>query len=157
LLVLPGVARPSLGAAASMAVAGIAWGVYSVRGRGTADPLGVTAGNFWRASVLALAVGAVFVFVLRARSLELDLTGVGYAVTSGALTSGCGYAIWYAVLPRLHATSAATVQLAVPILAALAGVALLDEPLTPRLVIASALVLGGVAATLRPRPLRQLH
>jgi len=143
-LVLPGVARPPLVAATSMAVAGVAWGVYSLRGRSATDAIAVNAGNFWRASVLALAVGG-----LRAGALRFDAAGVGYALASGALASGCGYALWYTVLPRLHATSAATVQLAVPVLAALAGVALLDEPSTLRLALAASAVLGGVAATLR--------
>jgi drug/metabolite transporter (DMT)-like permease len=143
-LVLPGVARPALGAALWMALAGVAWGVYTLRGRSARDAIAVNAGNFWRASILALAVG-----VLRTGSLDFDASGAGYAVASGALASGCGYALWYAVLPRLAATTAATVQLAVPVLAALAGVLLLGEPLTVRLAVASVAVLGGVAATLR--------
>lgn len=143
-LLLPGVSRPPLAAALSMALAGVAWGSYSLRGRGTTDPIAANAGNFWRASVFGLAVG-----VLRARTLQFDPAGAGYAVVSGALASGCGYALWYAVLPRLHATSAATVQLAVPVLTALAGVALLGEPSTLRLAVATVAVLGGVAATLR--------
>jgi len=143
-LVLPGVSRPPLTAALSMGLAGVAWGAYSLRGRGTTDPIAANAGNFWRASVLGLAVA-----VVRARSLQFDPAGAAYAVVSGALASGCGYAVWYAVLPRLRATSAATVQLAVPVLTAFAGVALLGEPSTLRLAVATAAVLGGVAATLR--------
>ncbi len=141
-LILPGVGAPVPAAAALMLGAGIAWGAYSLRGRGSADPLGETAGNFARAlpwaallAVLAVALG----------TWRLDAAGAGLAVASGALASGVGYALWYAALRSLSATEAGIVQLSVPVLAALGGVVLLAEPVTPRFVVASVVVLGGVA------------
>ena len=139
-LVLPGLSAPPLLAALLMMTAGIAWGVYSLRGRGAGDPLQVTAGNFLRAVPMA-AVLSVLLF----GQASPDPSGLGYAVLSGALASGVGYAIWYTALPFLKSTTAATVQLAVPVIAALGGVLLLAEPLTPRLLAASAAILGGVA------------
>lgn len=142
-LVLPGLSAPPLAAALLMLTAGIAWGVYSLRGRGTGDPLQVTAGNFLRAVPMAAALS-----LLLFRQASPDTTGLGYAVLSGALASGVGYAIWYTALPFLKSVTAATVQLAVPVIAALGGVFLLGEPLTPRLLAASAAILGGVAMVL---------
>ena len=139
-LVLPGLSAPPLVAALLMMTAGIAWGVYSLRGRGAGDPLQVTAGNFLRAVPMA-AVLSVLLF----GQASPDPSGLGYAVLSGALASGVGYAIWYTALPFLKSTTAATVQLAVPVIAAMGGVFLLGEPLTPRLLAASAAILGGVA------------
>lgn len=142
-LVLPGVTAPPLLGAVLMAVAGVAWGVYSLRGRGVADPLAATARNFTRAVPLALALSLVFV----ARA-HVDATGVALAVASGALTSGLGYVVWYAALARLSAMQAATVQLSVPLLAAIGGVLLLSEAITPRLAAASVAILGGIAIVL---------
>lgn len=139
-LLLPGLSAPPLGSALLMLVAGIAWGVYSLRGRGAGDPLAVTAGNFLRAAPMALALS-----LLLAGTVHPDPAGLGYAVLSGALASGMGYAIWYAALPQLKASTAATVQLSVPVLAAMGGVLLLDETLTLRLLAASAAILGGIA------------
>lgn len=138
-LVRPGLAAPSPGGAALMAVAGIAWGAYSLRGRSSERPLAETAGNFARAS-LAAAVVSVASFA----SAHATTRGVLLAALSGALASGAGYAIWYAALPRLTATRAASVQLAVPVLTAAAGVALLGERVSARLVLASIAILGGV-------------
>ena len=143
-LLSPGIAAPSLPAALLMSVSGIAWGVYSIRGKNEGDPLQVTAGNFVRASVLA----AVFCIVLYPWMMPADLpdlAGVIYAVCSGAITSGLGYAIWYSVLPKLKTTTAAIVQLSVPAIAALGGVSLLHEPVGLRLVLASIAILGGIA------------
>ena len=140
LLVLPGISAPPLRAAALMLTAGAAWGVYSLRARGSGDPIAATAGNFARAVPLTMLLS----IVLRdARSL--DARGIGAAVASGALASGVGYAVWYTALRSLRATTAATVQLSVPVLAALAGVLLLAEPVTLRLLGAGAAILGGVA------------
>ena len=139
-LVLPGLSAPPLLAALLMLTAGIAWGVYSLRGRGAGDPLQVTAGNFLRAVPMA-GVLALLLF----RHTLPDAQGIGYAVLSGALASGVGYAIWYSALPFLKSVTAATVQLSVPVIAALGGEFLLGEPLTPRLLAASAAILGGVA------------
>lgn len=142
-LVLPGVAAPPLLGAVLMAVAGVAWGVYSLRGRGVADPLAATARNFTRAVPMALALSVVF--VARAHA---DAAGIALAVASGALTSGLGYVVWYAALARLSAMQAATVQLSVPLLAAFGGVLLLSEAITPRLAAASVAILGGIAIVL---------
>lgn len=143
-LLLPGLAAPSPRGAVLMLAAGAAWGVYSLRGRGAGDPLHATAGNFVRAVPLA---GALFLLALQGS--RMDTAGAAYAVASGALTSGVGYAIWYAALRGLKATSAAIVQLSVPVITAFGGVAMLGETVTPRLLFASAAVLGGVALVLR--------
>lgn len=139
-LLLPGLLAPPLVGTVLMLGAGVAWGVYSLRGKGAGDPLQVTAGNFIRAAPMAVILSmALF------GQASLDLAGVGYAVLSGALASGLGYAIWYAALPFLKSTTAATVQLSVPVIAAVGGVLFLQEPLTLRLLSASAAILGGIA------------
>ena len=147
-LLLPGLTAPPLGGALLMIAAGIAWGVYSLRGRApaaaTVDPTVANAGNFARATPMALALlGAAFLAPREA--VRFDAAGAGYALASGAVTSGLGYAVWYAALKGLKATSAATVQLSVPVLTAMAGVVLLAEPLTLRVALASVAVLGGIA------------
>ena len=139
-LVLPGIAAPPLLGAALMLAAGVAWGVYSLRGRAAGAPALATAGNFLRAVPFTLIMGLPFL-----RELHADAAGVSYALVSGVITSGLGYIIWYATLPGLNATRAAVVQLSVPVIAALGGVLLLSETLTPRLLIASAAILGGIA------------
>lgn len=139
-LMLPGLSAPAWDGALLMVVAGVAWGVYSLRGKGAGDPTLVTAGNFWRAAVLAFALSG-----LTRAGGRWDADGVAYAVASGALTSGLGYALWYSVLPALKATQAATLQLSVPVLAALGGVALLGEVVTVQFVLASLAALGGIA------------
>jgi drug/metabolite transporter (DMT)-like permease len=145
-LLLPGASAPPLGGALLMLLAGAAWGVYSLLGRGVADPLAATAGNFLRATPLALLISAVLL-----GQASWDLPGLSYAVLSGALTSGIGYAIWYTALRGLQSFQAATVQLSVPILATLAGSLLLDEALTLRLALSAAAVLGGIALVLSAR------
>ncbi|TAL94252.1 MAG: DMT family transporter [Paraburkholderia sp.] len=147
-LVSPGIAAPPPLGAASMAIAGVAWGVYSLRGRGVADPLAATAGNFARAAPFALLLSVLF--IANARTYA-NGAGVVLAIVSGALTSGIGYVIWYAALSRLTAMRAATVQLSVPLIAAFGGVAFLSETITPRLVAASAAILGGIAMVLGSR------
>jgi drug/metabolite transporter (DMT)-like permease len=139
-LLLPGVSMPPPGGAALMLCAGAAWGVYSLRGRGSGDPTAVTAGNFLRAAPFALILGALCF----ARA-SIDTAGAAYALASGVLTSGIGYAIWYAALPSLRATSAATIQLSVPALAAFGGAMLLGETPGLRLMLASCAILGGIA------------
>ncbi|MEP6485433.1 MAG: DMT family transporter [Rudaea sp.] len=141
LLILPGVAAPPLLGTALMITAGIAWGIYSLRGRKIAgDPTRVTAGNF------LLCVPMAIVLSLCALPwLSIDGPGIFYAMASGALTSGVGYAIWYAALPGLQATQAAIVQLSVPPIAAAGGVLLLGETMTMRLAIAALAILGGIA------------
>ncbi len=139
-LLSPGLSAPPLSGSLLMLSAGVAWGVYSLRGKGAGDPTRVTAGNFLRAAPIA-AVSSVLMYA----GAHLDGAGFLYAVASGALASGIGYAIWYAALPALKATTAATVQLSVPVIAALGGIAFLGESMTLRLVLASAAILGGIA------------
>lgn len=139
-LLLPGVSTPPLIGSALMLISGVAWGVYSLRASGGGDPTRVTAGNFIRAVPFALML-----VLLTHRHSTFDLTGVVLAVASGVITSGIGYAIWYAVLPTLKATLAATVQLSVPVIAALGGIVLLDESGNLRLALASIAVLCGIA------------
>ncbi len=139
-LLLPGLSAPPLSGSLLMLSAGVAWGVYSLRGKGAGDPTRVTAGNFLRAIPIAAALS-----LLTHDSASVDSAGLWYAVSSGALTSGIGYAIWYTALPALKATNAATVQLSVPVIAALGGIVFLGEPLTLRLLLTSVAVLGGIA------------
>lgn len=139
-LLFPGLSAPPINGALLMLCAGIAWGFYSLRGKGAGDPVTTTAGNFLRA--------VVFVSILSIALLpwaRLDRTGVGYAVLSGAIASGVGYVIWYSALPGLKAASAATVQLSVPVLAAAGGILFLGESITVRFLLASIAVLGGIA------------
>ena len=146
-LLLPGAAAPGLLAALLMLLAGVSWGVYSLRGRNTADATQATAGNFARAAVLALPL-LLWVDFPAADGAQAG-EGILYALLSGALASGAGYALWYAVLPHMKATTAATVQLSVPVITALAGVLLLDESISLRLLVASLLTLGGIALYIR--------
>jgi drug/metabolite transporter (DMT)-like permease len=138
-LVAPGLTAPSLLGSALMAVAGIAWGVYSLRGRDSADPMGETTWNFVLATPLALAVAG-----LALRSAHVTPQGVALAAVSGAVTSGLGYVAWFAALRGLTAIRAAIVQLAVPALAAAGGVVFLSERVSLRLVLSAILILGGV-------------
>lgn len=146
-LLLPGLSAPPLAGALLMIAAGIAWGAYSLRGRSAAaDATATTAGNFLRATPMALLLALAALPWAR-----IDAPGTAYALASGALTSGLGYAVWYTALKGLRATTAATVQLSVPVLTALAGVLLLAEPLGTRLLLASAAVLGGIAIVIAAR------
>jgi drug/metabolite transporter (DMT)-like permease len=139
-LLLPGLSAPPLAGSLLMLGAGVAWGIYSLRGKGGGDPTRVTAGNFLRAALVAAALS-----LLLHEGASLDGAGFWYAVSSGALASGIGYAIWYTALPALKSTQAATVQLSVPVIAALGGIVFLGESLTLRLVLASVAILGGIA------------
>lgn len=138
-LLLPGVAAPPLTGALLMMVAGLSWAAYSLRAKGAGDPTAVTAGNFVRAAVFAVVFSLV-----TSGSRSLDAAGIGYALLSGAIASGIGYAVWYTALRALPATIAAVVQSSVPVLAAFGGVLLLDERVSLRLVLASIAILGGV-------------
>ena len=143
---LPGLSAPPLLGSALMLVAGIAWGIYSLRGKGSGDPLRVTAGNFLRAVVFAVPLSAATL-----PWASLDAPGVGYAIASGALTSGIGYAIWYTAVARLKVATAASVQLSVPVIAAVGGILLLGEAATLRLLLASIAILGGIGLVIAGR------
>jgi drug/metabolite transporter (DMT)-like permease len=145
-LLLPGLSAPPFQGALLMAAAGVAWAVYSLRAKGAGDPTRATAGNFVRAAPMAIIVSAAML-----PSMKLGVAGIGYGLTSGVLTSGIGYVIWYAALRELKTTSAATVQLSVPVIAAFGGVLFLGESVSLHLVIASFAVLGGVAMVLIAR------
>jgi len=148
-LVSPGVTAPDTLGALLMMVAGIAWGLYSLHGRGSGDPLEATANNFIFAVPLVILVSLVF-----NADFTVSREGLLLAVASGAAASGLGYAIWYAALKGLSGTHAATVQLSVPVIAAFGGVVLLSEHISLRLMIASAATLGGVAIVLTQRAAR---
>jgi drug/metabolite transporter (DMT)-like permease len=139
-LVFPGLTAPPLIGAILMLGAGVAWGVYSLRGKAAGDAIAATTGNFVRAVPFAGLMSVMFL----ARA-QVDLAGVSYAALSGAITSGLGYVIWYSALPSLKSTSAAAVQLSVPVLAASGGILFLSEPITLRYIGASIAVLGGIA------------
>lgn len=146
-LLLPGLSAPPLLAAILMLGAGIGWGIYSLRAKGAANPIRTTAGNFMRA--VPFAAGLSIAMLSR---LSPDGAGMVYAIASGGLASAMGYAIWYTALRGLNSTIAATVQLSVPVIASLGGVAFLGEAITLRLLIASTAILGGIALiVLAPR------
>lgn len=142
-LLLPGASSPPPQSAAIMLIAGIAWAGYTLIGKCASDPLRVTSGNFLRALPLMLAVSLPFI-----QELSIDIYGLLYAIASGALASGVGYTIWYAAMRSLRSFCAATVQLSVPVLASLAGVLILHEPLSLRLALTSLAVLGGITLVL---------
>lgn len=146
-LVFPGLSAPPIGGALLMTGAGIAWGIYSLRGKGAGDPTSVTAGNFWRSVVFAAVLSMALL-----RWTNLDPAGIRYAIVSGAIASGVGYVIWYSALPGLKATTAATVQLSVPVLAAVGGILFLSESITLRLLLASLLILGGIGLVIIEKP-----
>ncbi len=141
-LVMPGLAAPSPVGSALMAIAGVGWGVYSLRGRGIKDPADMTAGNFLRTVPFVVIISLAML-----SQVHLSPGGVFLAFISGSLTSGVGYLIWYTALQGLTATRAATVQLTVPVIAAFGGAIFLSENTSLRLIIASVLIIGGVALT----------
>jgi drug/metabolite transporter (DMT)-like permease len=149
---LPGLDAPPIGAAALMIGAGVGWGIYSLGGRGARRPIRATAGNFLRCLPFAAAFTAISV----AATAHITARGAALAVASGAVTSGLGYCVWYAVVPSLGAARAAIVQLSVPVIAAAGAIVLLDEPLRRHVAIGGAIVLGGLALALwrraTPRP-----
>jgi drug/metabolite transporter (DMT)-like permease len=150
LLTLPSLASPAPLATAAMIGAGIAWGIYSLRGRGTSDPLAATASNFVRAAPLGIAISLLSFGV--STSPHVTTRGALYAAASGALASGIGYSLWYAALRDLTATRAGIVQLTVPVLAALGGVVLLGEHVTLRLALATGAIIAGIALAIsRPK------
>lgn len=144
ILVSPGVEAPSVLDSILMLASGVAWGVYSMLGRGQVNPAAATAGNFLRAAPMTVALS-----LLSLPWLQLDAQGVLYTVLSGAVTSALGYVLWYRVLQHMRAMTASTVQLSAPVIAAVAGILLLGETVTHDLVIASVLILGGILLVLR--------
>ena len=147
-LVLPGISAPDPTGSLLMGLAGVAWGVYSIRGRGAAAPVSMTAGNFLRSAPMALIASTVGI-----SSLHLEPSGIVLAVISGIVTSGLGYVLWYTVLRSLTTSQASVVQLMVPVLAAFGGVAFLAEHVSVRLIAASSVILGGTGmAVWRPAP-----
>lgn len=143
-LMLPGLATPGFWGSAAMLGAGVAWGAYSLRGRRkqtdvNINPTAVTAGNFVRAAPMALVLSA-----LTLQQWHWSTSGVLYAVASGALTSGVGYAVWYRVLPTLQATHAATLQLSVPLIATLGGIVLLGEAASWPMALSACAIIGGI-------------
>jgi drug/metabolite transporter (DMT)-like permease len=148
-LVFPGLSAPDPMGALLMSIAGIAWGVYSIRGRGAPAPVSMTAGNFLRSTPFAIVAAAVGLSTVR-----VSTQGVLLALISGIVTSGLGYVLWYRALRHLTTTQASVVQLLVPVIATFAGVAILAEELSMRLVFASAMILGGVALAVVKRSFR---
>ncbi len=146
-LLAPGIMAPDPAGAVFMALSGVAWGFYSLLARSVGDPVEANANNFLICIPCVLLINAV------AGGIHANPTGIAFAVASGALASGIGYVVWYAALQGLPGTQAAVVQLSVPVLAAFGGVAVLAEPITLRLLAASAALLGGVAVVLRQRPI----
>jgi drug/metabolite transporter (DMT)-like permease len=145
-LLFPGLAAPSLFGATLMATAGIGWAIYSLRGRGAVDPLAQNAGNFVRSVPMTLAAS-----VAAASFRHVEASGAMLAAVSGAVTSGLGYVVWYAALRGLTTTSAALVQLLVPVITVAGGLVVLGEPVTLRLVLSAAIVIGGIALALTGR------
>ena len=138
-LVLPGLEAPPVSSAALMILAGVAWGFYTLRGKGSANPLAETAGNFARAVPFVVLAALPFF-----QKIHLSTKGVLLAALSGAVASGIGYSVWYAALRFHTATRAAVLQLSVPAIAAAGGVIFLSESISVRLILASLLILGGI-------------
>lgn len=150
-LLLPGLSAPPLGSSLIIFVSGAAWACYSLFGRGAGDPVAATAGNFLR----CLPFAALMVLCLHAR-MTVSAAGVAYALAAGALASAPGYIVWYMIVPRFTVTTAAAVQLSVPVITAVGGVFFVGEAITLRLVLSSAAILGGIffamASVRRHRP-----
>jgi drug/metabolite transporter (DMT)-like permease len=149
ILLLPSSSAPSVFSAILMMLAGFAWGAYSLIGKSATSPLIASAGNFFVACVLCIPLSAVV--LLTSVNTNIDSAGSVYALASGMLASGAGYAIWYAALPLIKATTAATVQLSVPIIATLMGWAILKESLNMTILVASIVTLGGILLVIRQR------
>lgn len=146
ILVSPSAVAPSIMDSFLMLVSGIAWGLYSIFGRGLPDPVAATAGNFMRAVPMAIGLS-----IATLPWLHVDTRGFVYAIVSGAITSGIGYLLWYRILQHMSAMTASTIQLSSPLLASIGGVVLLGEVLTRALMVSSMLILGGIWLVLRYR------
>ncbi|WP_350558279.1 DMT family transporter [Psychrobacter sp. CAL346-MNA-CIBAN-0220] len=152
-LMLPSAAVPSLFGAAIMAISGVAWGIYSIRGKACVSPLRATGFNFIRSLIavpLLLLIGL-------SNIKDISIEGILLACISGAITSGIGYSIWYMAMPLLKSTQAAVVQFCVPVLAAIAGVLFLSEQLTMRFIVASAVILGAVLVFILNKKVLKQH
>ncbi|WP_201454856.1 DMT family transporter [Ahrensia marina] len=149
-LVSPGLEAPDPFSAFLMALSGIAWGIYSLRGRGSTDPLRATTGNFLLAVPMTVVISAIYL-----SQINLSIYGIMLGAASGAITSGVGYAIWYRVLPQLSAMQGSIVQLTVPVIAGLGGLIWSGEPFTTRFVLGSIFILGGVALAIVSKSKRQ--
>lgn len=143
-LMIPGVTAPPLAGSIIMIISGVAWGLYSLMGKSLGEPILTTTGNFIRAIPIALTIN-----VIAFTQFSWDSRGAFYAILSGALASGAGYTLWYATLKKLQVTTASVVQLSVPVITAIGGILLLNETMTLRLFIASAVILGGIALATR--------
>ncbi|WP_049721775.1 DMT family transporter [Gilvimarinus polysaccharolyticus] len=150
LLLLPGAARPNLIGVLLMCLSGVGWGLYSLAARNTTTALLTTCGNFIKATPFLILLLAV-PLLLPGQSIQINMAGACLALISGSITSALGYAIWYRALTGLEATQAGAVQLSVPVLAAIGGVLFVSEDLSTRLVISSALVIGGIYYVLQAR------
>ena len=148
-LVSPGLMAPDPTGAMLMAVAGVAWGVYSLLGKGVCDPIAATASSFIFSVPLVLFISLLFF-----NEVHISSVGVGLALLSGMAASACGYMIWYAALPALRTSVAASVQLSVPVFAALGGAILLSEDITIRMLLSSVATLGGIAIVIRSKERR---
>ncbi len=140
-LLIPSSTSPSLIGCLLMAISGVAWGFYTLAGKGSVNPLVDTANNFLKTMPFVLLLVAIFINFY---DIKMTSDGVMLAIVSGAITSGLGYAIWYSVLDTISITQAAVIQLTVPIIAAFGGVTFSSEAITMQLVVSSLLVLGGV-------------
>ena len=146
-LLWPGLSAPPFIASLTMITSGIAWGIYSLRGKGSGDPTMITSGNFLRSIPLTIALNflSYLYFQYTDTSMQFIMPASIAAIISGAVTSGMGYALWYKVLPSLKSTTAATVQLSVPVIAAFTGIIFLHESMSQHLLISSLAILGGIA------------
>lgn len=142
ILLFPDLSSPSIQGILLMAISGIAWGIYTLKGKTAGEPIRANASNFMRASLLALLLSSIWHPSINS---QLDPSGVLYAIASGALMSGIGYAIWYSVQPALSAITAATIQLSVPAITAFGAVLFLSEPISWHLIISGSIILGGIA------------
>jgi len=150
-LLFPGLRAPDPRGALAMAIAGAAWGVYSLRGKGAGPPLRATAGSFARGTALMLGISALAALAWGWETFRFTWAGALLAVVSGGVTSGLGYVVWYRALRGLTATQAGIVQLSVPVIAAAGAVVFLREAVSPRLAISGAAVIGGLALVLSDR------
>ena len=156
-LLWPGLSAPPLIPSSIMILSGIAWGAYSLLGKGALNPASVTAGNFLRSVPFTIVLSLVSIILTQETSTgsSLGLPAILIATTSGAVTSGLGYTLWYKVLPMLKSTSASTVQLSVPIITAFAGIIFLNESMSQRLLISSLAILGGITLVITQKQQKQ--